>query len=224
MVILSAKKLVKEYGTANAKTRVINDIDLDIREGDFIAITGESGSGKSTLLYLLAGLEHPDGGIVTYLGNNLSQMKDVQSAKLRRNGISFVYQFYNLINNLSIYDNIVLPKKIDSSFSLDEKKFLEELIDVAQLQHILKKLPAQVSGGEQQRAAIVRALFVRPKVILLDEPTGNLDSANALKIMSLLTDINTRYNTTVVMVTHSAELSLYAKRIVTLKDGRIHNA
>lgn len=221
MVILSAKNLVREYGKNDTKIRVIDNISLDIEEGDFLAIKGESGSGKSTLLYLLAGIERPNAGSVCYLGQNLATLNDTKIAYLRRKEIGFVYQFYNLIGNLSIYDNLILPKKIDGAYSSEEQKYLDELISLADIGDILKKLPSQVSGGEQQRAAIVRALFVRPKIIFLDEPTGNLDSNNAFKIMELLKSINKAYNTCIVMVTHSNELSLYAHKIIKLKDGRI---
>lgn len=224
MVILSAKNLVKTYGINDAENKVIDNINLEISEGEFLAITGESGSGKSTLLYLLSGLESPSSGQVTFLNKDLASLKDSCLARIRRKEIAFVYQFHNLINNLNILDNIVLPKKIDGAFSKDEKEFLDELIKIAGIKDILKKLPSQVSGGEQQRAAIVRALFIRPKIIFLDEPTGSLDSKNAIKIMELLTDINLRYNTTIVMVTHSKELSLYAKKIIKIKDGKSENA
>jgi putative ABC transport system ATP-binding protein len=224
MVILSATKLVKKYGVSEAQITVIDNISLDINQGEFLAICGESGSGKSTLLYLLSGLEQPDRGQVTFLSQDLAKISDKTSALLRRREIAFVYQFHNLINNLSIFDNIVLPKKIDGTFSRSEKLFLDELIDVAGIRDILNKLPSQVSGGERQRAAIVRALFIRPKIIFLDEPTGSLDSTNAIKIMELLASINSNYNTAIVMVTHSAKLALYAKKIIKIKDGQINDA
>lgn len=221
MIIISAKNLIKEYTSENVLYRVINGIDLDVSEGDFLAVKGESGSGKSTLLYLLSGLETPTSGVVTFLNKDFAQMKDAETAKLRRSKISFVYQFYNLLPNLSIYDNIVLPKQIDKCFNDAEKQYLEELICLAGIKNILKKLPSEVSGGEQQRAAIVRAVFVRPAVLFADEPTGSLDSKSGMAVINLLKKINDDYKTAVVMVTHSAEQAASAKKVINIKDGKI---
>ncbi|NLL56708.1 MAG: ABC transporter ATP-binding protein [Clostridiales bacterium] len=224
MVILSATNIQKFYGSQDTKTAVIDKISLDINQGDFVAITGQSGSGKSTLLYLLSGLEQADSGQVMFEGKELGKLKDSYLARLRRTEISFCYQYHNLIHNLSILDNILLPKKIDGKITKSDKEFLQNLIEISDIKDTLYKLPSQVSGGQQQRAAIVRALFTKPKVIFLDEPTGSLDSANAIKVMELLKDINTTYKTAIVMATHSEKLSQYAKRIINIKDGRIENA
>lgn len=220
MTILSAKDLVKSYGKNN-RTRVIDSVNLDVDEGEFIAITGASGSGKSTLLYLLAGLETPDEGAVFFMEQNLASLPDKTLAKLRRTEISFVYQFNNLLNNLSVFDNLVLPGKIDGKIPIEDKKYLDKLIDIAGIRRILNKFPAEISGGEQQRAAIVRALFIRPKVIFLDEPTGSLDSENSLNVMRLLKELNEKFSTAVILVTHSAEVASFAKKIVKIKDGRV---
>lgn len=221
MVIIRAKGLVKEYSSNNITYRVIDGVDLEINDGDYLAVTGASGSGKSTLLYLLGGLETPTRGEVEILGKNIKELKDREMAKLRRRDISYVYQFFNLIPNLTVYENITLPKKIDKKFTLSEKEYLNELVEAAGIGGILKKRPAEVSGGEQQRAAFVRAVFTRPKVILADEPTGNLDSKAGAKVLELIGEINSRYNTAVVMVTHSKEHAALAKKTITLKDGKI---
>lgn len=223
MNILTAGNLIKEYPVKGLVSRVINDIDIDIAENDFTAIKGESGSGKSTLLYLLSGFEKPTSGTVEFCGRNLAAMTDKQTAKLRRTEMSFIYQFYNLLPNISLYDNIALPKRIDRNFGESDKRYLEELAAFAGVSDVLGKLPAEVSGGEQQRAAIIRALIIRPKILFADEPTGNLDSKSGQAVMDLLAAANRDYNTAVVMVTHSAEHAAAAKKIITLKDGKILN-
>jgi putative ABC transport system ATP-binding protein len=223
MKIIIAKNLIKEFNTGKVVNSVINDISLDIEEGEFLAITGESGSGKSTLLYLLSGLEIPSKGKVTLLDKDIAKLSDRQISLLRRKDISIVYQFYNLIPNLTIYENIILPKTIDKRLTKEDKIFLEELISTAGIKNILNRRPSQVSGGEQQRAALIRAVFIKPKIIFADEPTGNLDSKSSGIVMNLIKQINKDYNITVVMVTHSMQQAEMADKTITLQDGRIIN-
>ncbi|MGI6522688.1 MAG: ABC transporter ATP-binding protein [Christensenellales bacterium] len=223
MSLIIAKNLVKEFNNKKIKNRVIKGINFSIDEGEFIAITGESGSGKSTLLYLLSGLDKPTSGGVFYMGKNLALFNDREMAELRRNEISFIYQFYNLIPNLTIYENIILPKRIEKRLSLEDKRYLKELLDFAKIGHIADLRPNEVSGGEQQRAAFIRSVFTRPKIIFADEPTGNLDSASGERLIDLIKDINSTYKTAIVMVTHSKENAKAAQRELVLKDGVIYD-
>ncbi|MFW5780025.1 MAG: ABC transporter ATP-binding protein [Bacillota bacterium] len=221
MKIVTAKNLVKEFHSKKIKNRVIKGVNLEIEEGDFIAITGASGSGKSTLLYLLSGLDRPSSGSVFFMEKNLSEYTDRQMAKLRRNEMSFVYQFYNLIPNLNVYENIVLPKRIEKRLNTSDKKYLNELLDFAGIKHIIHLRPNEISGGEQQRVAFVRAVFTRPKIVFADEPTGNLDSVSGEKVMNLIKEINNTYKTTIIMVTHSEDNAKAAKKELKMKDGII---
>ncbi len=221
MIILQAKNLTKDYENGAVKTHVIKDISLDISEGEFVAVTGASGSGKSTFLYLLSGQEKPTSGSVILNDKDISLFSEAQMAKLRRREVSFVYQYYNLIPNLSVYDNIVLPVRMDRRLTATDKAYFEELVEVAGLKTALKKRPDQLSGGEQQRAALLRAVFIRPKIIFADEPTGNLDSKSGCAVMQLMKEINERYNTTVIMVTHSETQAAYARKRIHISDGKI---
>lgn len=221
MHILKAYNLVKEYCTNNTINRVIDDISLNVEEGEFLSITGESGSGKSTLLYLLSGLESLTMGQVLLQDRDISTLSDRKIAKLRRSVLSFVYQFYNLIPNLTIMENILLPKKMDSVLKKEDNEYLKELVHVASIDNILHRLPSEVSGGEQQRAALIRAVFIKPKIVFADEPTGNLDSKSSEQVLNLLKKINKEYNASVIMVTHSIKQAQMADRTIRLKDGRI---
>jgi putative ABC transport system ATP-binding protein len=221
MTILQAIDLTKNYKNGGVITNVIKGINLDIQEGEFAAITGASGSGKSTLLYLLSGQEKPTSGKVLLNGEDISLFSESKMAALRRRQLSFVYQYYNLIPNLSVYDNIVLPVRMDRRLTAADKGYLEEIVAVAGIKNLLKKRPDQLSGGEQQRAALLRAVFIRPKIIFADEPTGNLDSKSGAAVMQLIKEINERYKTTVVMVTHSEAQAAYANRRIYMNDGKI---
>lgn len=221
MTILEAKELTKDYKNGGVITHVIKGISLEIEEGEFVAITGASGSGKSTFLYLLSGQEKPTSGNVFLKGEDISLFSEGRMAALRRRDISFVYQYYNLIPNLSVYDNIVLPLRMDRRLTASDKAYLQELVEVAGLQSALKKKPELLSGGEQQRAALLRAIFIRPKIIFADEPTGNLDTKSGTAVMGLIKAINERYNTTVIMVTHSKTQAAYANRRIQIGDGKI---
>lgn len=221
MRIIEAKNLIKDYYAVDKPVRVINGISLFIEEGEFVAITGESGSGKSTLLYLLSGLEPPTNGEIKLMGLEITKFSEKELTQLRLKHLSFVYQYYNLIPNLTIYENIILPIRLKGKIKEEDRAYIEELINIAGISNIKDRLPEQVSGGEQQRTAIVRAVGVKSSIVFADEPCGNLDSNNSDKVMNLLKDINQRYNTTIVLVTHSNSQAEVARRRIILKDGRI---
>lgn len=219
--VIRAENLIKDYVNKEIITRVIDGITLTVNEGEFLSICGASGSGKSTLLYLLSGLERVTSGVVILNGHNLNNLTEKELSKIRRKEISFVYQYYNLIPNLTVKENILLPLILDRKAVQKDYEKLSELTEVAGISHILARRPDEISGGEQQRTALVRALIVSPKIIFLDEPTGNLDSISSEKVINLVKNINKDYNTTIVMVTHSKEQAEIADRIITLSDGKI---
>ena len=196
---------------------VLHDLSFTVDSGDFLSITGESGSGKSTLL----GIMGPDGGSVKIGGVDIASLSESQLAKMRRTRLGYVYQFFNLIPTMTVRENILLPLVLDGKKpSLYQEKF-EELVAFTHLGAVLDSYPDTLSGGEQQRAAILRALIHDPEVILLDEPTGNLDSENAEAVMRLLADLNRQYGVTVVQVTHSEHGASYGNRLIHIKDGRL---
>lgn len=219
MSILKIENLCKHYGFGDNQVKAIDNINLEIEEGEFIAITGTSGSGKSTLLHILGGVDKPTSGKVFLEDKNIYELNDLEQSKLRRNKISLIYQFYNLIPTLNVLENILLPTMLDKG-NYDEK-YLNELISLLGLENRTKHLPNELSGGQQQRVSIGRALMSKPKIILADEPTGNLDSKNSKEIMELLKQANQKYHQTIIMVTHDKELAKYAKRIITIEDGKI---
>ena len=219
MSILKTEKLCKYYGNSLFQVKALDNVDLEIGEGEFIAITGTSGSGKSTLLHIIGGVDKPTSGNVLLNNENIYELNDEEQSKLRRKKIALIYQFYNLIPALNVLENILLPTMLDNG-SYDEN-YLSELIDMLGLSNRTKHLPNELSGGQQQRVAIARALMNKPAIILADEPTGNLDSKNSKEIMELLKKSNEKYNQTIVMVTHDKELAKYAKRIITIEDGKI---
>ena len=218
--IVKATNLKKTY-YSGVETPVIRGIDLEVEEGEFVAILGESGSGKSTLLYLLSGIEKADEGEVELLGKRLSSVSDAEMSALRRNGFSFVYQFDNLIENLTAEENIYLPLRLDKKNVAEYKEKFDELIGYLSISHCVKRLPKQLSGGEQQRVALARALITDPKIIFLDEPTGSLDAKMGQQVMDLLKDINENRKVALVMVTHSKAHADYATRQVYISDGAV---
>lgn len=218
--IVKATNLKKTY-YSGVETPVIRGIDLEVEEGEFVAILGESGSGKSTLLYLLSGIEKVDEGEVELLGKRLSSVSDAQMSALRRNGFSFVYQFDNLIENLTAEENIYLPLRLDKKNVAEYKEKFDELVGYLLISHCVKRLPKQLSGGEQQRVALARALITDPKIIFLDEPTGSLDAKMGQQVMDLLKDINENRKVALVMVTHSKAHADYATRQVYISDGAV---
>lgn len=219
-VILSASNLKKTY-FGDVETPVIRGIDIEFYKGEFAAILGESGSGKSTLLYLLSGIETPTEGSVTLLGKELDKISDEEIAALRRHGFSFVYQFDNLIGNLTAEENIFLPLRLDKQDVKEYRQTFEELIEYLQIKDCIKRYPKQLSGGEQQRVALCRALITNPELIFLDEPTGSLDAKMGTQVMELLKDINKTRSVALIMVTHSAAHAEYASRKIMIKDGLV---
>ena len=219
MTILESKDLRKVYGSGDTEFRDLDGVDLTVEKGEFVAVVGTSGSGKSTLLHMLGGLDRPTGGTVTVDGKELSAMRDEELTIFRRRKIGFVFQNYNLVPVLNVYENIVLPIQLDGN--APDKAYVERIIETLGLEAKLQNLPNNLSGGQQQRVAIARALAAKPAIILADEPTGNLDSATSLDVMGLLKVTAQKFSQTIVMITHNEELAQMADRIIRIEDGRI---
>ena len=215
--------LCKSFSIGREIIPILQDINLSVYKKDFLTIMGPSGSGKSTLLYLLGGLDKPTKGIVKVLGNNISGLTDSTESSLRRRELGFIFQFYNLIPNLDVEDNILLPIILDNKNRKDYMKQLDQILNLVGLSGRRKHRPGQLSGGQQQRVAIARALINNPDIILADEPTGNLDSKAGNEILLLLHEINEVKGKTIIMVTHSKEASNYGNRLIYLKDGEIYS-
>ena len=219
MDIVKVISLKKKYVSGKIEVNAINGIDLNIKKGEFLAITGPSGSGKSTLLNIVGGNEFPTEGVVEINKRILSSMNDEELTIFRRRNTGFVFQRFNLIPYLNIYQNIVLPLELDHA-DIDSE-FVKELIDELGLDDQIFKMPDELSGGQQQRAAIARALVTRPAIILADEPTGSLDSENSEKVISLLGNMARKYNQTIGMVTHNVDIAHRADRMIRIEDGKI---
>jgi putative ABC transport system ATP-binding protein len=219
--MIKVENLYKKFTLGDQELTVLKDINLDIQKGEFVSLMGPSGSGKSTLLYLIGGLDKPTEGSVNIKGKQLEKMKDKEESILRRRDIGFVFQFYNLVPNLNVEDNIMLPVLLDGKKLKDYKERLDELLDLVGLSDRRDHTPRELSGGQQQRVAIARALINNPDIILADEPIGNLDSKTGADIMELFQKINKEKNITIVQVTHSFEASEYGTRLIKLMDGRI---
>ena len=219
MTILETTDLRKVYGSGDTEVRALDGVDLTVEKGEFVAVVGTSGSGKSTLLHMLGGLDRPTGGTVTVDGKELSAMRDEELTIFRRRKIGFVFQNYNLVPVLNVYENIVLPIQLDGN--APDKAYVERIIETLGLEAKLQNLPNNLSGGQQQRVAIARALAAKPAIILADEPTGNLDSATSLDVMGLLKVTAQKFSQTIVMITHNEELAQMADRIIRIEDGRI---
>ena len=219
MTILETKDLRKVYGSGDTEVRALDGVDLTVEKGEFVAVVGTSGSGKSTLLHMLGGLDRPTGGTVTVDGKELSAMRDEELTIFRRRKIGFVFQNYNLVPVLNVYENIVLPIQLDGN--APDKAYVERIIETLGLEAKLQNLPNNLSGGQQQRVAIARALAAKPAIIMADEPTGNLDSATSLDVMGLLKVTAQKFSQTIVMITHNEELAQMADRIIRIEDGRI---
>lgn len=219
MTILEAKELKKYYGSGDTLVKALDGVDLAVAQGEFVSIVGTSGSGKSTLLHMLGGLDVPTSGQVIVDGRNISTLKPEELTIFRRRKIGFVFQSYNLVPVLNVYENIVFPIELDGN-EVDED-FVEDVIHVLGLDKKRYNLPSQLSGGQQQRVAIARALASKPAIILADEPTGNLDSATSQDVLSLLKVTSDRFGQTVVMITHNEEIAQMADRIVRIEDGKI---
>ena len=219
MTILETKDLRKVYGSGDTEVRALDGVDLTVEKGEFVAVVGTSGSGKSTLLHMLGGLDRPTGGTVTVDGKELSAMRDEELTIFRRRKIGFVFQNYNLVPVLNVYENIVLPIQLDGN--APDKAYVERIIETLGLEAKLQNLPNNLSGGQQQRVAIARALAAKPAIIRADEPTGNLASATSLDVMGLLKVTAQKFSQTIVMITHNEELAQMADRIIRIEDGRI---
>ena len=219
MTILETKDLRKVYGSGDTEVRALDGVNLTVEKGEFVAVVGTSGSGKSTLLHMLGGLDRPTGGTVTVDGRELSALKDEELTIFRRRKIGFVFQNYNLVPVLNVYENIVLPIQLDGK--APDKCYVDQIIETLGLGNKLQNLPNNLSGGQQQRVAIARALAAKPAIILADEPTGNLDSATSLDVMGLLKVTAQKFSQTIVMITHNEELAQMADLIIRIEDGRI---
>ena len=219
MTVLETKDLKKYYGSGDTQVKALDGVDLTVENGEFVAIVGTSGSGKSTLLHMLGGLDRPTGGSVLVEGRDIFALKDEELTIFRRRKIGFVFQSYNLVPVLSVYDNIVLPIQLDGG-RVDET-YVDQVIEALGLEQVLDRLPNQLSGGQQQRVAIARALATKPAILLADEPTGNLDSRTSQDVLSLMKTTGQKFAQTMVMITHNEEIAQLADRIVRIEDGRI---
>ena len=219
MEIVKCEKLSKIYGSGQTLVTALDQVELSVRQGEFVAINGSSGSGKSTLLHMLGGVDRPSGGKFWIEGTDLAGLNEKQSSIFRRRKVGIVYQFYNLIPSINIRQNILLPMLLDGRRP-DEKRF-DELVETLGLKDRLTHLPSQISGGQQQRAAIARALIYRPAILLADEPTGNLDRRNSDEILGLLKLSNKKYRQTILLITHDERVAVEADRVITIEDGKI---
>lgn len=219
MVILHTKHLKKYYGEEPNVIRAVDDVDLSVNMGEFVVIIGTSGSGKSTLLHMIGGLDIPTAGSVFVREKELSEMKDEELSIFRRRNIGFVFQNYNLVPILNVYENIVLPVELDGG-TVDQG-FMDEVVHVLGLEDKLKSMPNNLSGGQQQRVAIARALITKPAIVLADEPTGNLDSKNSTDVLGLLKLSGKKFSQTIIMITHNHDIALLADRVIRFEDGRI---
>ena len=219
MNILSTKGLKKIYGSGENEVRALDGVEINVEKGEFIAIVGTSGSGKSTLLHMLGGLDRPTEGSVTVDGKDIFSLKDEELTIFRRRKIGFIFQNYNLVSVLNVYENIVLPVQLDGG-TLD-KNYIDNIIETLGLQSKLNNLPNNLSGGQQQRVAIARALASKPAIVLADEPTGNLDSRTSQDVLGLLKITSQKFAQTIVMITHNEEIAQLADRIIRIEDGKV---
>ena len=219
MSILKAENLVKIYGQGENEVKALNNVSLEIEEGEFVSIVGSSGSGKSTLLNMLGGLDRLTSGDIYINNKKLGDMKDEELTIFRRRNIGFVFQNYNLVPILNVYENIVLPIELDG-MKIDEE-YIDSIINTLGLNHKLTNMPNNLSGGQQQRVAIARAIATKPAIILADEPTGNLDSKTSMDVIGLLKMTSQKFNQTIVMITHNEEIAQLADRIIRIEDGKI---
>ena len=218
---VEGRHIIKNFRLGDTVTEVLRDVSLQVMPGEFVSIMGPSGSGKSTLLYILGGLDTPTGGRVLLNGTDISSFGDQKMSSLRRRNIGFVFQFYNLIPNLNVEENIMLPLLLDGQKMERCKDRLDRILDMVGLSDRRRHTPRELSGGQQQRVAIARALIGNPGILFADEPTGNLDTKAGADIMSLLREINRSTGQTIIMVTHSPEAAKSSSRIITVRDGRI---
>jgi len=216
---IEGQNIVKQYRVGTVDTPVLRDISLNISRGEFVSIMGPSGSGKSTLLYILSGLDMPTQGRVLLNGRDISGLDDAKKSMMRRRNIGFVFQFYNLIPNLNVEENIMLPVLLDGKDRKEYRHKLNDILTVVGLSDRRRHTPRELSGGQQQRVAIARALMNDPDIIFADEPTGNLDSKSGMEILALLRQINRERGKTILMVTHSRDAAQYGNRVIYVRDG-----
>ena len=219
MEVLRTEELTREYGFGDNKVVALNHVSFSVEEGEFVTILGPSGSGKSTLLHLLGGVDKPTSGKVYIGGRSIYEMKERELTAFRRREIGQIYQFYNLIPVLNVEENICLPMLLDHRQA--ERKDLDELLELLGLTERVNHLPSELSGGQQQRVAIGRALISKPKLILADEPTGNLDQKNSREIIKLFRELNEKYGQTILLITHDEKIAEHAERILVIEDGQI---
>ena len=222
MSVLETRDLRKVYGAGDTEVRALDGVDLTVEQGEFVAVVGTSGSGKSTLLHMLGGLDRPTSGTVSVDGRDIFSLKDEELTIFRRRKIGFVFQNYNLVPVLSVYENIVLPIQLDGR--QPDRRYVGEIIETLGLESKLQNLPNNLSGGQQQRVAIARALAAKPAIILADEPTGNLDSKTSQDVMALLKITSEKFTQTIVMITHNEEIAQMADRIIRIEDGKIRSS
>ena len=221
--VIEVKDLNKIFVNGKQESHILKNINLTVKQGEFVSIMGPSGSGKSTLLYLLGGLDQPTTGSVMINGTDLSTLNDKKLSSMRNEEIGFVFQFYNLVPNLSVEDNIALPLMLSGKKLSNYKDKINEVLDIIGMKDKRKLTPRELSGGQQQRVAIARALVFDPDIIFLDEPIGNLDSKTGMKIMELFRKINKKYGKTIIQVTHSEESAKYGSKLVRIVDGEIES-
>lgn len=219
MGILETKDLKKYYGSGDTTVKALDGVNFSVNDGEFVAIVGTSGSGKSTLLHMIGGLDRPTSGSVKVAGKEIFKLKDDALTIFRRRKIGFIFQSYNLVPVLNVYENIVLPIELDGNKV--DKAHINNIIETLGLASKINSLPSQLSGGQQQRVAIARALATKPAIILADEPTGNLDSKTSLDVLGLIKITSKKFSQTIVMITHNEEIAQMADRIIRIEDGRI---
>ncbi len=219
MPVLKTENLVKIYGSGETRVNALAGVDFEVGAGEFVSIVGTSGSGKTTLLHMLGGLDRPSSGKVYVEGKDIFSLKEDELTVFRRRKIGFIFQSYNLVPVLNVYENIVLPVELDGE--TEDREYITRVIAMLGLGNKLLNLPSQLSGGQQQRVAIARALAAKPAIILADEPTGNLDSGTSQDVLSLLKVTGEKFGQTIVMITHNEEIAQLADRIIRIEDGRI---
>ena len=219
MSILKVEKLVKTYGSGDAVVKALDSVSFSVEKGEFIAVTGQSGSGKSTLLHMIAGIDKPDSGNIIVDGKDILKLSNKDIAEYRRKEVSLIYQFYNLVPVLNVSENITISDMLINK-KIDKIK-LDTILKQLNLENRKKHFPNQLSGGQQQRTAVGRVVYTSPKILLADEPTGNLDSKNSHEIIEYFKWINKEYNQTIILITHDISIAKQAKRIISIEDGTI---
>lgn len=221
MSIIEVKEVKKSFGKGESCAEILKGASFSVEKGEFVSLMGASGSGKSTMLYLIGGLDREFEGEIKINDEDIAKKKEKELSKLRLDNIGFVFQFYNLVQNLNVEDNIMLPIKMSKKNTADAKKRLDEILELTGLTEKRKSLPRQLSGGQQQRVAIARAILGEPEILLADEPTGNLDSSSTEEIMQLFRKINKEKNITILQVTHSEHCASFGDRVIELENGKI---